>query len=124
MPTCKFQNASRLLLPKGPWKWASKISFRRYKGKVVLIVIKSECGYIKIWAHLFSPQQSGNKSRETAWVIRKMIEVTAEVIRAKLSLLSQRLSQLVGACWFFFYLKTACIFSKQKKSRGFCKVHT
>ena len=56
MPTCKlpkksftylplwilpsfFKNASRLLLPKRLWNCARKISFRKYKQKVVLLVI-------------------------------------------------------------------------------------
>ena len=33
------QKASRLLLPQKLWKCASTISFRKYKGKVVLLVI-------------------------------------------------------------------------------------
>ena len=34
-----FSECSRLLFPKRPWKWASTISFRMYKRKVVLLVI-------------------------------------------------------------------------------------
>ena len=34
-----FSEYSRLLFPKRLWKWASTISFRKYKRKVVLLVI-------------------------------------------------------------------------------------
>ena len=34
-----FHNTSLLFLPKRLWKWASKISFGKYKPKVVLLVI-------------------------------------------------------------------------------------
>ena len=34
-----FHNTSLLFLPKRLWKWASKISFGKYKRKVVLLVI-------------------------------------------------------------------------------------
>ena len=34
-----FSEYSRLIFPKRLWKWASTISFRKYKRKVVLLVI-------------------------------------------------------------------------------------
>ena len=37
--TFTFSEYSRLIFPKRLWKWASTISFRKYKRKVVLLVI-------------------------------------------------------------------------------------
>ena len=40
-----------------------------------------------------------NKSRKIPGLIRELMEVSVEAIEAKLPLLFQTLSQLVGACW-------------------------
>ena len=52
-----------------------------------------------------------------------MIELTAEVIRAKLSLLSQRLSQLVGACWLFLSKNSVQFFKEEEKLRILSSAH-
>ena len=46
------QNASRLLLPKRLWKCASTISFKKYKQKVVLLVIYLFFNLLVITIHL------------------------------------------------------------------------
>ena len=65
-------------------------------------ILKSTCiSYpTKILCHVESDVKymSMNESRKIAGVIRELLEVSGEAIGAKLPLLFQTLSQLVGAC--------------------------
>ena len=67
---------------------------------------------------------SMNKSRKIAGVIRELMEVSVKAIGAKLPLLFQTLSQLVGACFFFFFLiEMQRAVSQRRKFRDLSSSH-
>ena len=66
---------------------------------------------------------SMNKSRKIAGVIRELMEVSVKAIGAKLPLLFQTLSQLVGACFFFFFIEMQRAVSQRRKFRDLSSSH-
>ena len=67
---------------------------------------------------------SMNKSRKIAGVIRELMEVSVKAIGAKLPLLFQTLSQLVGACFVFFFLSKCNVQFLKEENSGICQART